>query len=171
MDKKGGLGRVSGFTLIESLIVISITGILATVSVPNFFGMYQKTKVDSALTTLNGAFQEAQREAMRKSKDCTITLSASGTTNPTISSPCFTTGNRTLTGVTLRHNRNSSPVNQFRFDYRGGSDFLGTMVISSATTPHQRCFVVSNGIGMTRIGYYDRRQTSNALASYCDQNP
>ena len=93
-----------GFTLIETLIVLIILGILVAFTAPSFLSMNNKAKMNDAVNKVRGALQEAQREAMRKSKNCTLTLN---TLNNKITSNdgCLVTGDRTLPkGVNMAYN-------------------------------------------------------------------
>ncbi len=157
-----------GFTLLEQLIVLFLIGLLASLSAPSFLGMYQRAKINSAASTLLSAVQEVQRQAIMKSKNCTIFLPLTNTNNPTITSDCFVTGDRTLKDVNLRHNY-ASKNNQIVFDYRGRSNVLGTMVIDKIADniSYQRCLIISNFIGMSRSGDYNPTQKTGSSATYC----
>jgi prepilin-type N-terminal cleavage/methylation domain-containing protein len=157
-----------GFTLLEQLIVILLVGILSAASVPTFFGLLQRTKINQAADTLRIAVQEAQRQAIMKSKDCTIFLPVTNTTNPTLKSDCFVMGDRTLKEVKIRHNY-ASKSNKIVFNYRGRSNGLGTIVIDKIgeNITHQRCLVISNFIGMSRSGEYNPKETTGVSASHC----
>ena len=93
-----------GFTIAETLIVLVIGGILLTFTAPSFLAMNNKAKLNDAVNTVRGALQEAQREAMRKSKNCTLTLNTLNN-NITSSDGCLITGDRTLPkGVNMAYN-------------------------------------------------------------------
>src|SRR4028119_2257734 len=96
--------NTQGFTLIEAMIVLVIVGILVAIAAPSFLAMNNKAKLNHAVNTVRGAMLEAQREAMRKSKNCTVTLDA--TSNKITSSDgCLVTGDRTLPqGITMAYN-------------------------------------------------------------------
>lgn len=159
-----------GFTLVEQLIVLFLVGILGAVSVPSFLGLWQKVKINDATESLRIAVQEVQRQAIMKSQDCTIFLPITNTFNPTLTSNCFVLGDRTLKDVQLRHNYGYKN-NQIVFDYRGRANGLGTMVIDKIAynIDHQRCLIISNFIGMSRVGYYDPDQKTGASASFCSK--
>src|SRR5690349_9491290 len=54
------LGRKSGFTLVELLIVVAIIGILSTIGVPTFRRMLQKSKKSEAKVALGGLYTAEQ---------------------------------------------------------------------------------------------------------------
>lgn len=138
-----------GFTLIETLIVVVIIGILSAISAPSFLAMLNTAKVNDALAQVKGALQEAQREAMRRSKSCEVTLNTS-----TITSPCLVTGQRTLpNGVELLTDISGSKV---MFSFRGNTANGGVTVLkmSDGSTQTQKCVVTSVGIGLIRTGNY-----------------
>lgn len=138
-----------GFTLIEILVVIAMVGILSAIAAPRFLAYLNRAKVNGALTQVKGALQEAQREAIRKSEPCTVTLSASSVTGP-----CLITGDRTLpTGVSLYTNISG---NQITYSFRGNTANGGMTVLNKpdGSTPEQRCLVTSIGIGLMRTGTY-----------------
>lgn len=54
------LGRKSGFTLVELLIVVAIIGVLSTIGVPTFRRMIQKSKKTEAQVNLGGLYTAEQ---------------------------------------------------------------------------------------------------------------
>ena len=145
-----------GFTLIETLVVIIIIGILSAVAAPSFLGMLNKAKVNDAVAKMRGALQEAQREAIRKSKNCTVTVPSG--TDPTVTSPCFITGVRTLTGIRIRVNATSLGTITFNFQGRattGGSDNQAIVLsLANDTSTQERCLMISSPLGLIRNGIY-----------------
>jgi prepilin-type N-terminal cleavage/methylation domain-containing protein len=142
-----------GFTLLETAIIVVIIGILSAIAAPSFLSMLNKNKVNYALDQVRGTLQEAQREAIRKSKSCTVTLD---TTNNqvTTSSPCVVTGDRKLKdGVALQTN---IPGQQITFGIRGNTSGAGKIVVfaNDGSTLQKRCVVTSIGIGIMRTGDY-----------------
>jgi prepilin-type N-terminal cleavage/methylation domain-containing protein len=158
-----------GFTLLEQLIVVSLIGILASLAAPSFLGMYYRSKIDSATNTLRNAIQEAQRQAIMKSKDCAIFLPITDTKDAKITSDCFVLGDRLLNEVNLRHNY-ASKSNTIVFNYRGQANGLGTFVLDKQgeNISYQKCLVISNHIGMSRLGIYNVLHTTGANASNCE---
>jgi prepilin-type N-terminal cleavage/methylation domain-containing protein len=145
-----------GFTLVETLIVLVIVGILLAIATPSFLAMNNKAKLNDALNTVRGAMLEAQREAMRKSKNCTVTLNA--TTNKITSSDgCLVTGDRTLPqGIILAYN-GSDTIN---YGMRGNTTTNKTIRLSLADGSGQtKCLAVSLPLGIIRLGIYDANAT------------
>ena len=163
-----------GFTLFETLIIVAIVGILSAIAAPSFLSMFNRNKVNDALEQVRGALQEAQREAIRKSQSCTVTID---TTNKKITSPCLVTGSRDLceekdnfgnctkSRVAIATNLNSSSI---QFSFRGNTTASGTIVVYSSdnSTNKKGCLAISNGLGIMRTGDYNGSTTS-VSASNC----
>jgi len=145
-----------GFTLIEVLIVLFIFGILSSFAAPSFLAMKERSQVNDALNTVQGALREAQTEAIRKSKNCNITLSA---TTITSSNGCLITGDRTLPPGVVMAASNGNTIN---YGIRGNTTFtnptLTTQTIGvylSNGAGKQKCLQVSSPLGIIRTGIYD----------------
>jgi len=171
-----------GFTLIEILVILIIIGILSAIAVPSFLAMLNRSKVNDALSQTRGALQEAQREAMRKSKTCTVVVPAGS--NVTLTSPsedldgdevldagedlnnntvldtnnCLVTGTRILTGISIRRDATSLGIISFDFKGRttkGGSDNQAIIVsLANDTSTQEKCLIISNPLGIIRSGDY-----------------
>ncbi|MFM7577372.1 MAG: Tfp pilus assembly protein FimT/FimU [Microcystaceae cyanobacterium] len=105
-----------GWTLIEMAAVAIITGVLAALTVPSMIGMQARTDLQGTASQIKGAFQEAQRSAIRRGATCTVNVVATGITGDPpgcISSPV--TLNTSKTTLTTDPTATSS----FQFDFKG----------------------------------------------------
>lgn len=159
-----------GFTMIEIIIILMIIGILSAIAVPSFLAMYNKGKLNNALTQVQGALQEGQREAIRKSQSCTVTLD---TTNNKVTSSCLATGERSLVnyGVAMATNILPPPgasLPAIPFSFKGNTTIAlsggansGTVVLYlSNGSGQKKCLAISNGIGIMRTGNYSGSSSS-----------
>lgn len=155
-----------GFTLVEILIALVIFGILSAIAAPSFLSLFSRNKVNDALTQVRGALQEAQRQAIRNSKSCTVTID---TTNKKITtSPCSVTGDRTLdSSIGIATNETT-----IQFSYKGTITLpdAGTVVLSSADTSKKSCLVISSPLGIIRTGEYSG-STASVSAGNCTTSP
>jgi Tfp pilus assembly protein FimT len=150
------------------MVVAVIIGTFAAISLPNFLAWVNNHRVDNALTEIESAIKEAQREAVRKGVTCEVSIN---TTPPSLSSTpasCLVTGSRQLGGgwlgeIQLRSNRTT-----LEFAADGTSQFLGTMVVAlPGTNAHQRCIVASNVLGLMRTGDYLASDTTGNIPANC----
>ena len=158
-----------GFTVIEILIILVIVGTLSAISAPTFIGFLNRSKVNNAVAQVQGALQESQRQAIRKSKKCTLFLD---TTTNQVTGSCLVTGTRTLPqGVAMATN----VVGNIEFGIRGNTKFttdptdadFGNTILywSDAPTLHKKCVAISNGIGILRSGTYPDAAPTTPAAS------
>lgn len=153
-----------GVTLLELLGTLSIAGILAAISVPSFISFVNRARVNRDLAELQGLVQLTQREAIKSSRTCTLTLADEDVEKPNLTATCLSTGDRILENVKLKYNNIGQDIN---FDFRGHTSPLRTIVLYSEATNHKRCLVVSNGIGVIRVGVYANDDLSSISASSC----
>lgn len=154
-----------GFTLIETLSVLVILGVLAAISAPSFLSLFNKNKVDATIDQVRGALQECQREAISKSRSCTITLDI---TNKKVTGDRLVTGERDLCDerdnsgnciksiVDIATDISDTPP-KITFSFKGNTTNGGTIVVysSDASTQKKKCLAISEGIGIMRTGKYD----------------
>lgn len=67
-----------GFTLIETLIVIALVGILASIAAPSFASLLDSMKVDQTINEIRMALQDTQRQAIRTSQVCVVQVPTTG---------------------------------------------------------------------------------------------
>jgi prepilin-type N-terminal cleavage/methylation domain-containing protein len=73
-----------GFTLLEILVALAITGILAALTLPNLLAWLNSNKVQEVTDSIQSALQDAQKQAMRRGRICTINFTNGTGTNPTV---------------------------------------------------------------------------------------
>lgn len=67
-----------GFTLIEALVVVTVIGILAALTVPAFTKMLERNRLKGAAEALFNDLQLARTEAIKRNQDVTVTFSGAG---------------------------------------------------------------------------------------------
>lgn len=157
-----------GFTLIETTIILLLLGILTAIAAPSFLAYNSRKKVEGAATKVQGALQEAQREAIRRSKTCTIKVpNGNSQILKSIPESCFVTGERELIGVNIASNLENSKEITFSFrgnsvikDLPSGAD-SGIIVLSMPdNSGKKRCLAIAEGIGIMRTGIYSGSNAS-----------
>jgi prepilin-type N-terminal cleavage/methylation domain-containing protein len=78
------VNKNQGFTLLEILIALAITGILAALTGPNLLAWLNSNKVQEATDSIQSALEDAQRQAIRLGRICTINFTNGTGTNPTV---------------------------------------------------------------------------------------
>ncbi len=73
-----------GFTLLEILVALAITGILAALTGLNLSAWLNSNKVKEATDSIQLALEDAQRQAIRLGRNCTINFTNPTGTNPTV---------------------------------------------------------------------------------------
>ncbi|MBE9168684.1 type II secretion system protein [Pleurocapsales cyanobacterium LEGE 06147] len=160
-----------GFTLTEMIVTAIVVGVLAAVSVPSLVGLYNQNKVKEASAQVEGALKEAQRQAMRRGKSCTVEID---TTNKKIKNPsggdgCLLSERELGEQITLR--TNISPLT-ISFSMKGSAATTAsedpTFVVSMPnTTSEQRCVVVASALGLMRSGNYTGSTTGTVDPDDC----
>ncbi|WP_302139640.1 GspH/FimT family pseudopilin [Halomonas alkalicola] len=67
-----------GFTLIELLVTLAVAVILATVAIPNFKGLVDRSKVSTSVNDVIKALNMAKSEAVKKNSNSDILISSDG---------------------------------------------------------------------------------------------
>jgi prepilin-type N-terminal cleavage/methylation domain-containing protein len=73
-----------GFTLLEILIALAIAGILAALTGPNLLAWLNSNRVQEATDSIQSALRDAQRQAIRQGRICTINFTEGTSTGPTV---------------------------------------------------------------------------------------
>ena len=147
----------NGFSLIEILAVTIILGIASAIAAPNLMALFSHHKVRNTMVIINGAVKEAQKQAIRQGITCDIDINLDARTITGNPLPCLPEQRnldddvRNTDDVTIATNLNPPTIS---FSAKGNTTTGGTIVVYSGFTNTQRCFVISNGLGITRTGDY-----------------
>jgi prepilin-type N-terminal cleavage/methylation domain-containing protein len=152
-----------GFTQIELLVVAVIVGILASVSLPSFVGLLAAYRVQDGIAQIEGAIKEAQRNALDRSIVCRLNIDVTTKTITSVPLNCLASDRTFTSDIILAAN-----LSIISFSYRGTTTNSGTIAISSINSPDdKRCLVISNGIGIMRVGIYNNDLTSSIRGNFC----
>jgi prepilin-type N-terminal cleavage/methylation domain-containing protein len=139
--------RQKGFTLIETLVIMIVIGVLAAVAGPNLAGLLDAIKVNQTVAELRTALQETQRQAIRKNQPCELELSIEEKNNRkkgALSGSCLVSGTPSLpeevevatnVAVTEKKNPQSNLKHysaRLNFSHTGSADF---MILSNVKSP------------------------------------
>ena len=146
-------------------MVSVIVGILASITIPSMVGLMAKNSLESSMSQVKGAIQEAQRSAIKNGQSCTINLSATGvsstntSTNICITSPVTLNSDTPLSAKSVSGSTvtDLTPLPSLIFSYKGNPNNINELVLilSSTKTSTQRCLAISAGIGIMRSGTYE----------------
>ncbi|GBD52366.1 prepilin-type N-terminal cleavage/methylation domain-containing protein [Microcystis aeruginosa NIES-298] len=95
-----------GFTLLEILVALAIAGILAALTGPNLLAWLNSNRVQQATDAIQLALEDAQRQAIRRGKSCTINFTNPTGTGPTVYSQITATE----AGCLVATNDRASPL-------------------------------------------------------------
>jgi prepilin-type N-terminal cleavage/methylation domain-containing protein len=146
--------RTCGFTLIESLIVVSIIGILIAMGIPSLIAAQNRAKLAQATDIVVASLQTAQRASIQRNHSCTLTLDK---TNHKIvgQSGCLLSGDRELPDpITLDYTGTAQSI---EYGIRGNTTSNKAVILGIKDSPNDtRCLTVSAPLGIIRLGTYDR---------------
>ncbi|GAB4234790.1 MAG: hypothetical protein Kow0049_18910 [Stanieria sp.] len=145
----------SGFTLIEIVITSIVVGVLAAISVPNLFGLFTQNTVKADISKIESALKEAQRQAIRKSKQCTVSIDYSSSPIAISSNPpdCILSKREIDETLVMKSEPNDSTLD-ITFSYKGNVQNSYTIVLYSDFASTRKCVYVSDGLGIIKQGSY-----------------
>ena len=100
---------------------------------------------------------------------CRVSINSSNNTLTGIPANCLLTQRNIDRSVTIRSNIPGTIPN-ISFSFRGSTTKMGTIVVSSANTESQKCFVISLGTGIARTGIYTGSKIGSVSASKCQKD-
>jgi Tfp pilus assembly protein FimT len=172
--------RNRGFTLAEQAVLIAVMGVLVMIATPSLMSIFDRFKLDQAIVSVRGALQESQRQAIRLSQACIVSLDLSG---GNVTGPCLVTGDRNLPEqVDTLTNIKPTKIDDDDKDKGAGNDKTGIQLTfgvlgtaefkiesaGSSSDPSgkfvflmpetgvkdRKCLAISNTLGLTRVGVY-----------------
>jgi len=144
-------GKHNGFTLVETMVIILILGILTAIAAPSFLSMIDKQRITKAAEAILSDLRWARGESIRRGQSIsityttganwsyTVTIPSSATTIKTVSSADFPAA--TLTSTTF-------PTNITTFDPVRGTAVAGNIALTSKS--HNATITLST-LGRARI--------------------
>jgi type II secretory pathway pseudopilin PulG len=176
MPRLNALRKHRGFSLAESLVIAAVLALLMAFSAPGIAGALDRVKLNQAVVDVRGAFQESQRQAIRRGQPCAVQISSN---QRQVSGSCLMTGNRTLPEhIQLATNVASANSDvQIIFGILGTAEFgIQTesptandpsakivFFLDRSSIPDKKCIVISNTLGLSRIGQYSGATGGSAI--------
>ena len=151
----------TGFTLTEILVTTIVVGVIGAIAAPNILGLLNRNRVNRTINKIEGAIKEAQRQAIRDGKSCTIDI-----TNATrkVSGGCLLSDREFGDYINLNSNQTT-----ISFSSKGNTATNATIRVTATGTDLEGCLVVSGGLGLIRTGEYIDTD-SNGTKDTCVSN-
>jgi type II secretory pathway pseudopilin PulG len=150
---RSNVSKESGFTLLESLIILVIVGILLAIGIPSLIAAKNRAQLSQATDVVVASLQEAQSEAMRRNQVCILTLDKLN--NKIVGSQgCLLSGDRYLPdAIDLDYTGRSGEI---RYGIRGNTTANKSVILAvKDNRTNSRCLTVSAPLGIIRLGSYD----------------
>lgn len=145
-----------GFTLIEILITVALTGILAAITIPSLTSWLENKKIVDVATSVEGAIKEAQSTAIRRNQACTVNISSTEITATPAN--CLPTGTRNFASGSNQNIGVAVTNNTVKFTPKGTTldtePFIIYRTNNGTNVGQMKCVVISSGLGVVRSGTY-----------------
>ncbi len=180
MPRLNARNKNQGFTLAEQAVLIAVMGVILMIAVPSLSSIFDRFKLDQAIVSVRGALQESQRQAIRLSQACIVSLDIP---SGEVTGPCLVTGDRTVpeqvdTASNIKPTKvddddkdkgagNDKTGLHLKFGVLGTAEFKVEKVIDSddpsgkfvfympeTAVKDRKCIAISNTLGLTRVGVY-----------------
>ena len=152
------VSKALGFTLLESLAVILIVGILMAMAVPSLLAAQNRAQLAQATDTIVASLYQAQREAIRRNQSCTLTVDKD-TNKITGQQGCLLSGDISLPdAIDLNYTGASGAI---EYGMRGNTTTNKSFILAVKDNPaNTRCLTISAPLGIIRLGSYDSASKS-----------
>lgn len=161
-----------GFTLTEMLVTMIVAGVLAALTAPSLVGLLNRNQINEAQRQVESALREAQRQAIRRGKSCSVEID---TTSKTISSPdsgCLLSqrdvGENTLVGgdtVSLKPDNSTITI---EFTHKGATSSNAVIVIESTLNNTKKCVAIAGALGAVKTGVYTGALDTTLTLNNCN---
>jgi prepilin-type N-terminal cleavage/methylation domain-containing protein len=173
----------AGFTLLETMIVVSIIGILSTIAAPNWLNFINRQRLNTGQSQVYQAMQETKSNAMHQKVTWQFSvreISIKGKTtvqwaihpesvNPTAANWQSLAPQLQLDAPeTTLYTDKKNGVQRVQFNYIGNTDGqLGQITLTTKNSRKlKRCVYVSTLIGTLRTGKEHRKQNNSKKSCY-----
>ncbi|WP_180267248.1 pilus assembly FimT family protein [Nostoc linckia] len=163
----------SGFTVLETLVIVVLIGLLAALGIPNWITFVATRQLNTAQSEVYYAMRQAQTQATKEKSTWQASFREQNgivqwAVHPATVSPSNANWNNLDGNVRLDSETNFealTTVQQVRFDYRGNAKDLGRITLSSKSGGKaKRCVIVSTIIGAIRTA---KEHTRADGGKYC----
>ena len=160
------ISRESGFTLVECLVAVAVTGILAATAIANPVSVQHRLELEGGLRRIRVGLDRGRMAAQRHHQPCGLALTAEGWQQPSSDAlpPCSSARTTVAevgpSSLQLRSNL-PDPV---RFSANGLVLDGGLVVLHHPRLQQPVCLVIGLPLGITRTGVY-RGSAEDRLSS------